>query len=56
LDVHTSNVGRSLGLLTRTANDWRAVEEFTAALRALDPVDPVRFDFALFGLGAMEGF
>jgi uncharacterized protein (TIGR02757 family) len=56
LDVHTSNVGRSLGLLTRTANDWRAVEELTAALRALDPVDPVRFDFALFGLGAMEGF
>ena len=56
LDVHTSNVGRKLGLLTRASNDWKAVEELTASLRAVDPVDPVRLDFALFGLGAMEGF
>ncbi|HBS19392.1 MAG: TIGR02757 family protein [Bacteroidota bacterium] len=56
LDVHTSNVGRKLGLLTRTANDWKAVAELTASLRAIDPVDPVRLDFALFGLGAIEGF
>ena len=56
LDVHTSNVGRKLGLLTRPANDWKAVTELTAALRAIDPVDPVRLDFALFGLGAIEGF
>ena len=56
LDVHTSNVGRKLGLLTRASNDWKAVEELTASLRAIDPVDPVRLDFALFGLGVMEGF
>jgi uncharacterized protein (TIGR02757 family) len=56
LDVHTSNVGRKLGLLTRKANDWRAVDELTATLREIDPQDPVRLDFALFGLGAMEGF
>lgn len=56
LDVHTSNVGRQLGLLERKANDWKAVEELTAALRAIDPQDPVRLDFALFGLGAIEGF
>ena len=56
LDVHTSNVGRKLGLLSRKSNDWKAVEELTAALRIVDPVDPVRLDFALFGLGAMEGF
>lgn len=56
LDVHTSNVGRKLGLLSRKANDWRAVEELTSALRTIDPVDPVRLDFALFGLGAIEGF
>jgi len=56
LDVHTSNVGRKLGLLKRKSNDWRAVEELTASLRLIDPVDPVRLDFALFGLGAVEGF
>lgn len=56
LDVHTSNVGRKLGLLTRSANDWKAVAELTAALRTIDPMDPVRLDFALFGLGALEGF
>lgn len=56
LDVHTSNVGRKLGLLTRTANDWKAVEELTASLRMIDPEDPIRMDFALFGLGAMERF
>ena len=56
LDVHTSNVGRSLGLLSRKQNDWKAVAELDAALREYDPVDPVKFDFALFGLGAIEGF
>jgi len=56
LDVHTGNVGRKLGLLTRTQNDWRAVEEITARLREFDPVDPVKYDFALFGLGVFEKF
>ena len=56
LDVHTGNVGRKLGLLERKQNDWRAVELLTAALRELDAGDPVRLDFALFGLGAIEQF
>ncbi len=54
LDLHTGNVGRQLGLLTRNQNDRRAVEELTARLRQFDPFDPVRFDFALFGMGAFE--
>jgi hypothetical protein len=45
-----------LGLLHRKQNDWKAVAELDAALREFDPVDPVKFDFALFGLGAIEGF
>ncbi len=56
LDVHTGNVSRSLGLLTRKQNDWKAVNEITAQLREIDPNDPVKFDFALFGLGVNEGF
>lgn len=51
LDVHTGRVGRELGLLTRTQDDWRAVEELTARLRDLDPKDPVKYDIALFGMG-----
>lgn len=54
LDVHTGRVARELGLLIRRQDDWKAVEELTAALRALDPVDPVKYDIALFGLG-VEG-
>lgn len=56
LDVHTGNVARKLGLLTRTQNDWRAVEEITATLREFDPMDPIKYDFALFGLGVFEKF
>lgn len=51
LDVHTGNVGRALGLLKRRQNDWEAVEEITKRLRQLDAQDPVKYDFALFGLG-----
>ncbi len=54
LDVHTGNVGRKLGLLKRKQNDWQAVEELTSALRKMDPEDPVKYDFALFGMGAFE--
>ena len=54
LDVHTGNVSRKLGLLNRTQNDWQAVEEVTNLLRQLDNKDPVKYDFALFGLGAFE--
>lgn len=51
LDVHSANVGRALGLLTRKQNDWRSVEEITNRLREFDPSDPVKYDFALFGAG-----
>ncbi|MCF8363039.1 MAG: TIGR02757 family protein [Prolixibacteraceae bacterium] len=51
LDVHTGTVSRKLGLLQRKQNDWQAVEELTAALREFDAVDPVKYDFALFGMG-----
>ena len=56
LDVHTGNVSRKLGLLQRTQNDWQAVEDITSVLRQFDKTDPVKYDFALFGLGAFEGF
>ena len=56
LDVHTGNVSRKLGLLSRTQNDWQAVEEITSVLRKFDSNDPIKYDFALFGLGAFEGF
>lgn len=50
LDVHTARTARELGLLGRKANDRKAVEELMIQLRRLDPLDPSRFDFALFGL------
>jgi uncharacterized protein (TIGR02757 family) len=56
LDVHSGNVARKLGLLTRKQNDAKAVAELDARLRALDPADPVKYDFALFGLGVFEHF
>ena len=56
LDVHSGRVARKLGLLTRKTNDWKAAEELTARLRIFDPEDPVKYDFALFGLGIFEGF
>ena len=55
LDVHTGRQARRLGLLTRRADDWRAVQELTDACRVLCPEDPARYDFALFGLGAYGG-
>lgn len=54
LDLHTGNVSRKLGLLTRNQNDWKAVEELTNVLKKLDPNDPIKYDFALFGMGAFE--
>lgn len=56
LDVHSGNVARKLGLLTRKQNDAKALAELDQNLRALDPNDPVKYDFALFGLGVFEGF
>ncbi len=51
LDVHTGNVARKLGLIKRKANDWKALEELMAHLRKFDPIDPCKYDYALFGLG-----
>ncbi len=56
LDVHSGNVARKLGLLTRKQNDAKAVAELDVNLRLLDPIDPVKYDFALFGLGVFEKF
>ena len=56
LDVHSGNVARKLRLLLRTQNDHKAVLELDQKLRSLDPKDPVKYDFALFGLGVFEGF
>ena len=56
LDVHSGNVARKLGLITRRQNDSKAVTELDKVLRQLDKEDPVKYDFALFGLGAFEGY
>ena len=56
LDVHSGNVARKLGLLTRKQNDAKALSELDANLRQLDANDPVKYDFALFGLGVFEKF
>jgi uncharacterized protein (TIGR02757 family) len=56
LDVHSGNVARKLGLLTRKQNDGKALAELDLQLRILDSADPVKYDFALFGLGVFEGF
>ena len=56
LDIHSGRVARKLGLLNRKQDDWKAAEELTENLRLLDPADPVKYDFALFGLGVFEKF
>lgn len=56
LDVHSGNVARKLGLLTRKQNDAKALAELDIQLRLMDPSDPVKYDFALFGLGVFEKF
>lgn len=56
LDVHSGNVARKLGILTRKQNDWKAAEELTNELRKYDHLDPIKYDFSLFGLGVFEKF
>jgi len=56
LDVHSGNVARKLGVLTRKQNDAKALKELDGKLREMDANDPVKYDFALFGLGVFEGF
>jgi uncharacterized protein (TIGR02757 family) len=56
IDLHVARVARRFGLLQRPATDWKAALELTDMLRRYDQDDPVKYDFALFGLGAMEKF
>lgn len=56
LDVHTANVARKLGLITRKTNDWKTVKELDVHLRSFCKEDPAKYDFALFGLGVYEKF
>ncbi len=55
-EVNGYRVARVLGLIKRPVTDWQTATELTASLRLLDPNDPVKYDFSLFGLGAFEGF
>ena len=54
LDVHTSRNARRLGLLKRSQDDWKALNELMDLLKQFDPIDPVKYDFALFGIGVNE--
>lgn len=54
LDLHSGKVARDLGLLNRRHNDWQAATELTDSLREFNPTDPVKYDFALFGMGIFE--
>jgi uncharacterized protein (TIGR02757 family) len=54
LDLHVQRTANKLGLLTRTQSDWKAVEELTKNLRKYDKTDPVKYDFALFGLSVSK--
>ncbi len=56
VDLHVERVARKLKLIRRKQLDWQTAIELTAQLRKLDPVDPVKYDFALFGLGIEEKF
>lgn len=55
-DVHVDRVGRKLGLISRKQTDWLTAIELTENLRKFDPLDPVKYDFALFGLGVEEKY
>jgi uncharacterized protein (TIGR02757 family) len=55
-DLHVDRVARKLGLITRKQTDWQTAIELTERLREFDPVDPVKYDFALFVLGIEENF
>lgn len=53
-DVHVARQAKKYGLISRKSNDWKAVNQLTRTLKILNPEDPVRYDFALFGLGALD--
>lgn len=54
LDVHVARISREMGLLTRNANDFKAVKELTNNLKNFDPNDPIKYDFAMFGYGVSQ--
>lgn len=56
LDIHTHKVALILGLITRNSMDFKTLVELDTNLRKLDSIDPVKYDFALFGLGVFEKF
>ena len=56
LDVHTGRVARKLKILNRNQNDYKATLELDSYLKKINPKDPVKYDFALFGLGTFEDF
>ena len=56
IDVHVARVAKRFNMLKRNAIDWQAAVELTRYLRELDPVDPIKYDFALFGLGVLEKY
>ena len=56
IDVHVARVARRFQLIHRNATDWQSAVELTNCLKHFDPNDPVKFDFALFGLGAEEKY
>lgn len=56
LDVHSGRIARLLGILERNQNDWKSVCELTEVLKMFDPLDPIKYDFALFGVGVNEDF
>ena len=56
LDLHVARVAKKFGLLHRKLSDWQAATELTGQLSLFDPADPTKYDFALFGLGAIEKF
>ena len=56
VDLHVARVARGFGLITRKQTDWQTAMELTVALREMDKTDPVKYDFALFGLGVTEKY
>jgi uncharacterized protein (TIGR02757 family) len=56
VDVHVARVAKNFNLLKRKQVDWLAAIELTEALKKMDPNDPVKYDFALFGLGVLEKY
>ena len=54
IDVHSGRIARELNLLSRKQNDWKAVVELTESLKVINPEDPIKYDFALFGFGVNQ--